>query len=661
MKPTLEVEPKTHQFRWRYQQRITTEHLGVRKYTTSTRAIGELVANGLDAGATRVTVELRESELGNADSIIVTDNGSGICLDEFKRRFMVVGIEANQSERTGVNFGQLGVGRFAVYRIGTVSRWITISKTNTQATRLTFTLRDAAAKNLELIEDTVAADTPTGTTIEIFNLVDSGKDRLTATRIANDLLGQYCSYLLGHQTQQIIVQGETLNLNSLIASRTEERLVDPETVFGEAALTHLLLTRTVDQSRFPKQVLFSAKGRTVASIQPEIPPGPNYIGLIECPYLDSIVTSNRELLIEMDGAFARLRETVLAQVDAYRQRLTEEHARTFIERARMQEFYPYRNVAPDAITGVEQAIYDVVLEKANENANIEGMTRRQQEIVFRLLKRALDNENVLEVLAEIAKLSDDDMERFRKVLEQTTLESIIKLSSEVTNRLTFLDVLHELVYGDLAKTLKERRQLHKILDPHCWLFGSKYHLATSDKSFRAIINKHRTAAGLGPVQDDVLGAIEGINDIPDLFLAATREFPIEPRCHHLLVELKAPRVSLGSTELAQVRRYAQTILDSHEFDKNSTTWDIYLISSKVNAEIELDRNQKDKPFGCTHEWPRMRLWAFEWNEIISAAKAEMLLVRQQLQRKSRELTVSGYLKEHFPHILADLSTAKAQG
>ena len=124
------------------------------------------------------------------------------------------------------------------------------------------------------------------------------------------------------------------------------------------------------------------------------------------------------------------------------------------------------------------------------------MTRKQQELVFKLLKRSLENESLLEVLQEVAKLSDADIERFRKVLARTTLESIIKLSSEVTNRLTFLDLLHILVYGPDAKTVKERSQLHKIIDPHCWIFGPQFHLATSDKSFREVVRRHRKKAGL---------------------------------------------------------------------------------------------------------------------------------------------------------------------
>jgi hypothetical protein len=243
-------------------------------------------------------------------------------------------------------------------------------------------------------------------------------------------------------------------------------------------------------------------------------------------------------------------------------------------------------------------------------------------------------------------------------LERTTLESIIKLSSEVTSRLAFLDILHQLVYGDLAKHLKERTQLHKIIDSQCWIFGPKFHLATSDQSFREIIRKHRKKAGLSDVSDTALQEIRGVEDIPDLFLAATREYPVEPRHHHVLVELKAPSVGLGPDELRQVRRYAQTVLDSHEFDKPSTYWDVFLVSAKAGKEIQRDRQQKDKPHGCAYDWDNMRVWALEWSEIISNARDELNLVRNHLRKKSDELSVSDYLRENFPDILSSLVKTK---
>ena len=294
--------PRSYKLAWSYEDRVATQHLGSHKYSTSTRAIGELVANALDANASLVDVELIENPLGGIEKVAILDNGCGITPADLKKRFVVVGVEPSLSSDSA-RLGRLGVGRLAVHRIGTLSKWTTTAKVDGKCIQSTFTLRTDEGRKLEIQETEVALDSPTGTTIEVFNVLDAGKG-LTAARISMDLLSQYCSFLLGHANRKIRVCGEDLDVQGLIESSEIEQIPSTDTI-AEATLNHLTLRRSVDQSKFPNQVLFSAKGRTVASSQPEDAPSPQYLGIVECPYLDSLVTSNRELLMEMDWTCPR--------------------------------------------------------------------------------------------------------------------------------------------------------------------------------------------------------------------------------------------------------------------------------------------------------------------------------------------------------------------
>jgi hypothetical protein len=645
---------KTYELTWEFNPRLITNHLGRNKYSSTVKALRELVANSFDAKATMVNIDIVSNELGEPSSIVVRDNGHGISPEILKTRFREVAADVTEDGFSGTRLGKFGVGRLAVHRIGSVSKWTTVAGINAHRVRSTFELTDSPA-SVKVEEETLSSDEPCGTTIEIFDLRDKDKEKPVSAVIASDLVGHFCGYLLGHPEREIWVQQERIDVTQILEKRETEIIPPSEKVPDEVKLNHLLFRRLLDRTRFPFHVIFSGKGRTVDTQQLEFPPSPNYLALVECPYLDSMVTANRELLVEMDDTFANLKDSALHRIEGYRAKLQAERSRTFIERAREQEFYPYREPPKDSVASAKQAIYDVVLEKVNETANLEGMNKRQQEVVFRLLRRSVENENVLEVLSEVARLTDEDFERFRKLLERTTLDSILKLSSEVTHRLDFLDVLHRLIYGDVKKQLKERTQLHKILEPDCWIFGPEFHLATSDKSFREVIKKHRQLAKLPDVDELNLTSVAGVNDIPDLFLAASRNYPIRPKHRHLLIEIKAPTVSLGRKERDQIRRYADIILKSSEFDKTDTHWEIFLVSARCTEEIEMDRKQKDSPHGCLWRWDRMSVWAFEWSEIITRAKDEMMLVREHLKRKSDELSVSEYLAENFPDVLATLT------
>lgn len=653
----VEEQAKSYRLGWKFVPRLATEHLGQDKYSTSMRAVGELVSNSFDARATKVTIGLNENELGGVTSILVADNGIGISPTDVRERFVLVGVAPNGAPAGPNRFGRFGVGRLAVFRIGGLSEWTSVSKDKKGSrTRVSFKLVQNGNQRIQVTEEVVSKTTPLGTTITVYNLRDSGTEALHAGRLANDLMAQFCSYLIGNPEKTIVVQGETIDVASLVESRRDEVIPARGKVPNDAILSHLLLRRNVDKSRLSGQLLFSAKGRTVATEQPEETPTPRYLGIVECPYLDSIVTSNREAIINMDDGFGQLRSDAIRCVHDYAEQFKEEKDRRFIERARQEDFYPFRQPSGDPVRQVQQAVYDVVLEKVHENINLENMSNRQKQVVFRLLQRSLVNENLLEILSEVASLSDDDMEKFRRVLEQTTLNSIIKLSSEVTDRIAFLDVLHGLVYGDVSKFIKERSQLHKILEPNCWLFGQRFYLATSDKSFRTIVAKHRSIAELPNLSREKLNSIEGAEDIPDLFLAATREYPMDPKVHNVLVELKSPSVPLGRKEVEQIRRYAETILKSDEFDKLSTNWDIFLVSACARDEINRDRKQKDRRPGVLYEWDNMTVWAFEWSELIAQSRTEMNLVRQHLQQKSKELKVSDYLRSNFPSILENLES-----
>ena len=57
----------------------TIKHLGLQMYSTLPPVVGELVANGWDAKATRVEITIPDASLDSADSeIVIQDNGIGM-------------------------------------------------------------------------------------------------------------------------------------------------------------------------------------------------------------------------------------------------------------------------------------------------------------------------------------------------------------------------------------------------------------------------------------------------------------------------------------------------------------------------------------------------------------------------------------------------------
>src|SRR5687768_8439646 len=109
--------------------RIYSVHLGAAKYTTPGRALAELVANSLDADATRVTIDVSADALQVERTITVSDNGRGITPEIIRERFAIAGLLASATEDAASNrMGRFGVGRLSFHRLGALSTWVTIAR-----------------------------------------------------------------------------------------------------------------------------------------------------------------------------------------------------------------------------------------------------------------------------------------------------------------------------------------------------------------------------------------------------------------------------------------------------------------------------------------------------------------------------------------------------
>lgn len=588
-------------------------------------------------------------------AVTIADNGDGITRDDIEQRFGVVGVTPKVTPSAPIHsFSRFGVGRLAVYRIGSKSRWTTFAHTADHIIKSTFDLTDVDDNGeWDVVEEEVGKKRPTGTTIQIFNIHDKAGGAPTPTRVANGLLSQFCAYLLAHPQMNIRVQGEPIIVDKFIDTRSQE-LLPADVSSPSATLNHILLKRDVESSRFPAQLLFSAStGRTVKAEDLDQAPSARYLCIVQSAYLDTITSSNKEELIEMDGQFARLRQRALDAIRAFGKRIRETSAEAFIASAREESYYPYKVDTSNPVAQLQQAQFESVLAALNERLDLQGATHKYREVIFKLLNRSILNSNVLDVMREVIILSDADMKKFSDVIQRIGIDSVVQLASAVTARMDFLDVLHNIVYKDGAH-VQERTQLHKIVENHGWLFGPQYSMATSDKSFREVLKRHRSATGLAPLRDDDIEAIEGITAIPDLFLVSSSMVSDQPQHRHLIVEIKAPSVAIGHKQTQEIRDYGDIVRKAPDFDKDNTAWDLFIVSGEVKAEVDEYRHQPNLKFGQLYGLKNMNLWCFSWAELIARARVEMDFALKNIKTISEELRASDYLKKHHPDVFADM-------
>ena len=104
----------------------TIKHLGLQMYSTLPPVIGELVANGWDANASRVEITIPEMPLDPSKSeIIILDNGIGMSDRDVRTKYVITGRDRRESESTDESpaplrrkvMGRKGIGKFSSFGI----------------------------------------------------------------------------------------------------------------------------------------------------------------------------------------------------------------------------------------------------------------------------------------------------------------------------------------------------------------------------------------------------------------------------------------------------------------------------------------------------------------------------------------------------------------
>ena len=156
--------------------------------------VKELVENAIDAGATAITVEIKE---GGIAFIRVTDNGNGIPKDQVRLAFLRHATSKIQKVEDLLQISSLGFRGEALSSISAVSQMEVITKTPEDMTGIRYVIEGGREKSLEEI------GAPNGTTMLVRNLFFNTPARAKFLKTAMTEAGYVSAYMeqlaLSHQ------------------------------------------------------------------------------------------------------------------------------------------------------------------------------------------------------------------------------------------------------------------------------------------------------------------------------------------------------------------------------------------------------------------------------------------------------------------------------
>ncbi len=536
------------------------------EYSSSERALKELVDNAWDADAEQVAILLPKPLSG--DPLVIQDDGTGMTEEELRRHYLSIASDrrSRRGERTaGKNRlvkGRKGIGKFAGLMAAAVMALET--RARSRSCRITLRLDDLSqVEDIEQLNISLQSEPcgPNlhGTTITLSDL-HQGLAYPDANRLRQILLQDY-----GRQDDfAISIDGKRLDVDDVSGSYSEHEEELPRAgkvklrfsiSDGKSGLRQPGVTLRVDGKAVGRPGFFGLDRRD------DFPTKllRKLYGEIEADGLRDHITAgwdaaveNSELLREVEGYVQPIlreayeqqyrREIQLAQARLQRAILTRlsalpEHKRVFADRA---------------IKKILDKYY--------------GEPESKVEPVVNVLLEAMERSDYRILLEHIAEATPGDVAGVAERLDEFGLAEMAFLVQQATARQVFLDQLDALA-RDTATT---EAVVHRALERNLWVFGPEYSLFSSNSTLRRQV-------------EDILGKTykgEKADRRPDLLLNENLGG------QYLLIEFKRPNHALNHDD------YVQAIGYRHELAKYfSSSIQVLLVGGSRSPDFPTDNRE----------------------------------------------------------------------
>lgn len=512
------------------------------EYSSTEKALKELVDNAWDADAEQVSITL-PAPLSN-DPILVIDDGTGMTAQELSAHYLK--IASDRRSKRGLRTagkqrlikGRKGIGKFAGLMAASVMKLTTYARSSEVSFVLSLKALDEQADIEHLpIDAEVRPCSPElhGTSITLSDLHQE-LAYPDANKLRQILLQEY-----GRQKDfSITVDGKPLAVDDLSGTYREDSTTLPEA--GDVTL-RFAISDAKTGLRQPGITLM-VDGKAVGK--------PSFFGLDECDDfppkllrkmfgevdadgLSEHVTAGWDGVVENSELFHQVSEHVqgklrAAFVETHGMEMRLAHARlqkTIHERlAGMPEFK--REYADRAIKRILEKYYDEAPSKV-------------EPIVFVILE-ALERSDYRILLEHVAEAQRRDISAVVDSLSEFGLADMAFLVEQASARSTYLDQLEMLA----ATTNTLEATMHRAIENSLWILGPEYSLFSSNKTLQRQVEDY-----LG---DRYVGELASKR--PDLLLSE------DLNGEYLLIEFKRPSHALKYVDYQQATGYR------HDFAKH---------------------------------------------------------------------------------------------
>jgi len=554
-------------------------------------AIAELVWNAVDADAANVTVYFDETDLG-LSGIIVEDDGVGATPSEAREFFRRLGGSwkkpgARTKRHNRVLHGSQGQGRYKSLSVGRSVCWTYFFDQDGTIHEFTLRMLGDAPADVTVSDPKVSRRQSTGCIVEIrepvrqFKSLDDDDTVLEFTEL-------FALYLCDYPGVNISYAGTRLDPSAAI--RNQFLLTVPAIALPSGERTDEGSLRIIEWKHLDRRSLFVCDPQGFALQQ--LPARfhlrkHSFSAYLQSSYLDVLHNEGRLDLAELDPLAAAIIDAAKDAVKLHYDQEEKKEAARIIQEWKSAKVYPYDDEPKSDVEKVERQVFEIVAVKLQTaSSELASASRTSKKLQLELLRHAVETgpSQLRDILSKVVDLPKREQEDLSKLLEQTTLSSIICASKVVSDRLDFLRGLYQLVYEyEGSGRIKERSQLHRIIAQNPWLFGEEYVVSTDDRDLTAALKAHKKYLGEDIVIDEPVKHVSQQKGVIDLMLSRLLRRHRPNEVEHLVVELKRPGVPVGTDEITQINQYAASVeADGRFATREGLTWTYWVISDRLD-------------------------------------------------------------------------------
>ena len=624
------------------------------------RAVVELIWNALDAEADNVAVALTRDEWDAITRTTVTDDGHGISIDELPSTFGRIGgswkrlASKTKNDKRGLH-GERGEGRLRVFALGSRVEWLSVGA-DAAGTLQRIEVRGSTQHRHVFPWDVepAAAGEPTGTVVTAHNETQKSLGKLEPENAVPVLRSHFAPALMSEESLTITYDGATLDPRDEI----ELELELPLTFTDESGTSYSATLRIIEwKSGTHRAIYYGQDAEHFVHEEPakDVEPQFRFSAYVTWDRFDHDALSSIGLGDMAGGAVGALWQAVRDAIRGHFAGRRRELRRGQVSKWKQQNIYPFEGEPKTEAEKAERAVFDVVSGTLSTQIS---PRKSDAKLALSLLRDAIrhDPEKLTTIISEVAALNDKDRETLTRLLGETSLPAIIKAANLVASRNKFLSGVEHLLFDPLdSSKVGERDHLHRLLERELWIFGEAYHLMNSERGLTEMLRTHLRLGGLAVKGVAPVKRWDGKSGRVDLHLAAkTQEFD---RTRHLVVELKAPDITLGRKELDQVEDYANTVLSHAAFATDKAEWDFILVGR------ELDDVARRRVWNNDHElgqfWgpdpdagqPKVRAFVRRWRNVLDENRRRLAFMTQSLEHDPTLAEGLGHIREQYADLL----------